>query len=93
MISKNFENELKSLFTQNGSDRLYDAQFRLFTDRLKEEYALLNSEKMRLYQSLDKPDGHPKIAKIDARIGENRAEIMKLYQTSVSLVGLLIIRF
>lgn len=84
MISKNFENELNSIFAQNGSKRLYDAQFRLFTDRLKEEYSFLNAEKMRLYQQLDKPEGHPQIAKVDQRISENRAEIMKLYRTSVS---------
>lgn len=83
MISKTFELELNSIFKQNSSNRLYEAQFQLLVDRLKEEYSLLNAEKMSLYRNSADPKSSPKLKQVECRISENRAEIMKLYKTTV----------
>lgn len=85
MTSKNFDNELNNLFVQNKSKRLYNDQFQLFIDRLKQEYELLNTQKMNLYRTSSNPTNSPELKRVEKRITENRAEIMKLYNTTVSL--------
>ena len=84
MISKAFENELNSIFEMNRSKRLYNDQFELLTGRLKKEYTILNDQKMHLYRTVLDPDNSSELKKVENRIKENRAEIMRLYKTTVS---------
>ena len=83
MTSQTFDNELNNIFVQNQSKRLYNDQFTLFIDRLKEEYTLLNAQKMNLYRTSSDPSSCSELKRVEKRISENRAEIMTLYKTTV----------
>lgn len=76
--------ELSQLIRQNSSNQLYNAQFQLLTSTLKEEYALLSAEKLKLYRTHSDPINSSRLHAIDKRIEANRAEIMKIYSLTVS---------